>query len=56
MSYLRVHHRAPRQIPTTSLAAPNEKPSNKDAACFSRQSQPEPSNQMSQISQLSEML
>src|SRR6266545_4922332 len=27
----------------------NEKPSNKDAACISRQSQPEPSNQMSQI-------
>jgi hypothetical protein len=26
----------------------NEKPSNKDAACISRQSQPEPSNQMSQ--------
>jgi hypothetical protein len=27
----------------------NEKLSNKDAACISRQSQPEPSNQMSQI-------
>ena len=27
----------------------NERPSNKDAACTSRQSQPEPSNQMSQI-------
>jgi hypothetical protein len=26
----------------------NEKPSSKDAACISRQSQPEPSNQMSQ--------
>jgi len=27
----------------------NERPSSKDAACISRQSQPEPSNQMSQI-------
>jgi hypothetical protein len=27
----------------------NERPSKKDAACISRQSQPEPSNQMSQI-------
>jgi hypothetical protein len=27
----------------------NEKPSNKDAACISGQSQPEPSNQMSQV-------
>jgi SAM domain (Sterile alpha motif) len=27
----------------------NERPSNKDAACISRRSQPEPSNQMSQI-------
>jgi len=26
----------------------NEKPPNKDATCISRQSQPEPSNQMSQ--------
>ena len=26
----------------------NEKPANKDAACISRQSQPEPPNQMSQ--------
>src|SRR6516165_10574864 len=45
-----------RRQPASDAAGPflnggkrsNEKPSSKDAACISRQSQPQPSNQMSQ--------